>query len=91
MHLYSFPKYCIQLWIRPVLFSPFRDLWLIRPVLNSPSLEFYYIILSILFNSPSFEFALRLEGEKGENKTGAKISLYTVYLNGNLQVKKLNM
>ena len=26
--------YCIQLWIRPVLFSPYRDLRLIRLVLN---------------------------------------------------------
>ena len=51
-------RYCIQLWIRPVLFSPCRDLRLIRPVLNSPSLEFNYISLlyySIhpVLNSPS--------------------------------------
>ena len=30
----------------------------------------------MLFNKPSFKFALRSEGEKGENKTGAKFSLY---------------
>ena len=45
----SDPKYtyCIQLWIRPVLFSPFWDLILIRQVLNSPTLQFSYIILYI--------------------------------------------
>ena len=37
--------YCIQLWIRPVLFSPYGDLKLIRPVLNSPTLQFSYTIL----------------------------------------------
>ena len=36
-------------WIRPVLFSPYRDLRLICQVLNSPTLEFSYIIL--IFNS----------------------------------------
>ena len=40
--------YCIQLCIRPVLFSPYRDLRLIRPVLNSSTLQFSYIILYIL-------------------------------------------
>ena len=29
---------------------------------------------------PSCKFALKLEGEQGENKMGTKISLYTVYL-----------
>ena len=32
------------------------------------------------FNWPSFKFILRPEGEKGENKTGAKFFLYTVHL-----------
>ena len=54
-------NYCIQLWvrpvlfspyrvlklIRPVLFSPYRVLKLIRPVLNSPTPQFSYIILYI--------------------------------------------
>ena len=71
--------YCIQLWIRPVLFSPYKDLRLIRPVLNSPTYQFCYIILTIELNWPSFKFALEPEGEKGENKTGAKFSLYTVH------------
>ena len=46
--------------------------------MNLPSLQFCYAILYISLNYPSFEFALRSEGEKGENKTGAKFSLYTV-------------
>ena len=37
-------EYCTQFWIRPVLFSPCRDLRLFRPVLNSPTLKFCYII-----------------------------------------------
>ena len=40
-------KYCIQLWIYSVLFLPCRDLRLINPVLNSPTLQFSYIILYI--------------------------------------------
>ena len=47
-------------------------------VLNSPSIQFYYLILYKYLYSPSFKFTLESEGEKGENKTGAKISLYTV-------------
>ena len=35
-------NYCIQIWIRP--FLPYRDLRLIRPILNSPTLQFSYII-----------------------------------------------
>ena len=62
--------YCIQLWIRPVLFLPNGDLRLICPVLNSPTLKLSFIILYIQFNLPSFKFALRSECEKGENKTG---------------------
>ena len=38
-------KYCIQLWILPVLFSPYTDLRLIRPVLNSPTVQVSYIII----------------------------------------------
>ena len=72
----GFLQYCIQLWIRPVLFSPYRGLSLICPVLNSPSLEFNYIILSVWFKLPSFEFTLRPEGK---NKMRAKFSLYTVF------------
>ena len=56
-------SYCIQLWIRPVLFSPYGDPRLIRPVLNSPTHNFFYIILYLQFNWPSFKFALRSEGE----------------------------
>ena len=37
-------------------------------VLNSPTLQFSYIILYL--NWPCFKFALRSEGEKGEYKTG---------------------
>ena len=44
----DFPvSYCLPLWIRPVLFSPCTDLRLIRPVLNSPSYPFYYILLYV--------------------------------------------
>ena len=50
---------------------------------DTPSLEF--ALSPILFQNPlciiqlpSFKFALRSEGEKGENKKGANISLYTV-------------
>ena len=50
----------------------------IRPLSNFPN-----IILYIQFSWPSFKFALRPEGEKGENKTGAKISLYTVSISYN--------
>ena len=71
-------RYCIQLWIHPVLFSPFEDPRLIRPFLNSPTLHFSYIILYIQLNWPSFKLALEPEGEKGKNKMGAKFSLYTV-------------
>ena len=46
--------------------------------MNSPTLKFSYIFLYIEFNWPSSKFTLRSEGEKGENKTGAKFSLYTV-------------
>ena len=35
----------IQIWIRQVLFSPNGDPKLIHPVLNSPIIQFYYIIL----------------------------------------------
>ena len=59
--------YCIQLLIRQVLFSPRRYPRLICPVLNLPTLQFYYIILNVLF---SFKFALKPEGRKknvGEN------------------------
>ena len=34
----EFDKYCLQLWIRPVLFSNCRDSIPIRPVLNSPTI-----------------------------------------------------
>ena len=37
--------------------------------LNSPSLQFSYIILYVSFNSLSIKFALGSEGEKGANKT----------------------
>ena len=37
--------YCIQLWICPVLYSPYIDLRLIRQVLNLPTLQFSDIIL----------------------------------------------
>ena len=37
--------YCIQLWICSVLYSPYGDLRLIRPVLNSPTHQFSYIFL----------------------------------------------
>ena len=56
--------YCIQHLICPVLFSPSR--------------QFSNIILSRKFNWPRFKFSLKGEGEKGENKMGAKFSLYTV-------------
>ena len=39
--------YCIKLWIRAVLFSPYLDPRLIHPVLNWPTLLFSYIILYI--------------------------------------------
>ena len=74
----SSDNYCIQLWIRPVLFSSCIDLKLIRPVLNSPTLQFSYTILCTEFKKPSLKIALRSEGGKGENKTGAKFFLYTV-------------
>ena len=69
-----------QLWISQVLFSPYGDLRPIRPVLklNLPTLRLSCIIHYIWFNWPSFKFALRSEGKKGENKTGAKFSLYIV-------------
>ena len=41
---------CIEIWIRPVLFSPYRDLKLIHQVLNSPTIQFGYIILFAEFN-----------------------------------------
>ena len=62
----------------PSLISPFKHPRMIRPVLNSPTFHISYIILHILFIWPSFKFALRSEGEKGENKTGGGGSLYTV-------------
>ena len=37
--------YCIQLWIRPVLFSPYEDLTLICQVLHLPTPKFSYITL----------------------------------------------
>ena len=70
-------RYCIQLWIRPVLFSPYIDLKLIRPVLNSPNLLFsilfiIYNSISPVLNSPSGQRAKR-----AKIKQGAKFSLYT--------------
>ena len=60
--------------------SPSLNFALQRSEIDSPSLEFAlspicYIIFYEEFNSHCFEFALR---PKGENKTGAKFSLYTV-------------
>ena len=46
--------YCIQLWICPVLFSPYRDLFLIHQVLNSPTLQFSYIILLCIIQLGQF-------------------------------------
>ena len=46
-HRDKIARFCIQLWIRLVLFSPYGDLRLIGPVLNSQTLQFYYTILSI--------------------------------------------
>ena len=43
----------------------------IRPVLNSPTFQFFYIILCVLLNKQSFEFALRSEGEKGKKYSGS--------------------
>ena len=63
----------------PSLIFALWRLKVICPVLNSPTLQFSYIILYIQFNSPSFKIALRSEGQKDENKTGAKFSLYTVF------------
>ena len=59
--------YCIQLWIRPFLFSPYVDPRLIRPVLNLPTLQISCIILlynsiSPILNSPSRERAKRKRG-----------------------------
>ena len=55
--------YCIHLWTHPVLFSPYRDMRLIRPVLNSPFLEFYNIyLLCIVLNSPSDQRAKIKQG-----------------------------
>ena len=44
---YSQGNTVLQLWIHPVLFSPYKDLRLIHPFLNLPSLQFYCIILYI--------------------------------------------
>ena len=55
-------KYCIQLWIRPVICSPYGDLRLICPVLNSPTRQFSYPILYKLLNWPSF--CPRVRGRK---------------------------
>ena len=71
-------QYCIQLWICPVLFSPYTDLRLIRLVLNSPNLQFSYLIPYGISSSPVLNSPSVSVGEKGENKTGAKFSLYTV-------------
>ena len=65
--------YCIQLWIHLVLFSRCGDLRLIRPVLNSPTVQFSYIILYIynwispVLNSPSGQRAKRLKIKRGRN------------------------
>ena len=40
---------------------------LICPVLNEPIFKFCYIIFHTYFKWPSFEFALRSEGEMKEN------------------------
>ena len=72
--LYSFE------FAQAVLFSPYGDLRLILPVLNSPTHQFSYIMVYKWLNLPSFKFTLSLEGEKGENKTRAKFSLYTVHI-----------
>ena len=73
---YTHAYYCIQLWIRLVWFSSYTDLNLIRPILNSPTLQFSYIVILISFNWLSLTFAYR---SKGENKTEAKFFLYTVF------------
>ena len=65
--------------------SPSLIFALYKSETDSPSLEFArsHIFLHnpfILFNKPSFKFTFMFEGEKGENKTGAKFSLYTVLI-----------
>ena len=65
-------EYCIQLWIRPVLFSPYRtwdwfaQSW-IRPPANFLCNPFYITELA------QFKFALGSEGKMGEDKTGGEI------------------
>ena len=60
----------IQLWIRPVLFSPNRVLKLIRQVLNSPIPQFSNILIynsiSPILNSPSGQRAKRAKIKRGE-------------------------
>ena len=58
----QYSAYCIQFWICPVLFLPYRDLTLICPVLNLLTLNFSYIIItynssSPVLNSPSCQRA----------------------------------
>ena len=79
---------CIQTtllfaWLYTALNSPSLIFALYRSETDSPSLEFTHSPILVhyplyIIQLAQFRFALGSEGEKGENKTGAKISLYTV-------------